>query len=173
MLTPHIHPPGESPHLLPVLVFLHGGAYSRGASSNHGPERLMEEGIVLVTVNYRLGVLGEITVIDRGCWDALSRTEGGSPSTTGLGRWVRFQHPESGFYMSSIGGAEKRWIGQSGGWYSWWYVRVKTVVCSAVTNKSLFRCIFLYDRVFAYLYYHHFISGNLQFSLILHRIIET
>lgn len=50
--------PGETDRLLPVLVFIHGGAYTRGAASSHGPQRLMMQDIVVVTMNYRLGVLG-------------------------------------------------------------------------------------------------------------------
>ena len=44
---------------LPVLVVVHGGDYVRGAASLLGPQRLMREDVVLVTINYRLGVLGE------------------------------------------------------------------------------------------------------------------
>ena len=45
--------------LLPVLVVVHGGDYVRGAASLLGPQRLMREDVVLVTINYRLGALGE------------------------------------------------------------------------------------------------------------------
>ncbi|XP_043208735.1 neuroligin-3-like [Amphibalanus amphitrite] len=44
--------------LLPVLVVVHGGDFVRGAASLLGPQRLMREDVVLVTLNYRLGVLG-------------------------------------------------------------------------------------------------------------------
>lgn len=44
--------------LLPVMVWFHGGGYVRGSSSQFGPQFMMREDIVLVTVNYRLGVLG-------------------------------------------------------------------------------------------------------------------
>jgi|688.fasta_scaffold1859890_2 hypothetical protein len=42
----------------PVMVWFHGGGYVRGGSHQFGPAFLMREDIVLVTVNYRLGVLG-------------------------------------------------------------------------------------------------------------------
>ena len=42
-----------------MLVVVHGGDYVRGAASLLGPQRLMREDLVLVTINYRLGVLGE------------------------------------------------------------------------------------------------------------------
>ena len=43
-----------------MLVFIHGGAFSIGTGSYgfYGPERLIDYGIVLVTFNYRLGILG-------------------------------------------------------------------------------------------------------------------
>ncbi|XP_063830889.1 juvenile hormone esterase-like [Ostrinia nubilalis] len=45
---------------LPVMVFIHGGAYLRRSSSRfmYGPDYFINKGVVLVTLNYRLGVLG-------------------------------------------------------------------------------------------------------------------
>lgn len=44
---------------LPVLVWLHGGAFSAGAGGDVDPRRLATAGpLVVVTVNYRLGMLG-------------------------------------------------------------------------------------------------------------------
>ncbi|MFC8511799.1 carboxylesterase/lipase family protein [Streptomyces sp. NPDC057257] len=45
---------------LPVMVFLHGGAFTRGAGRELGYDgtRFAQDGVVLVTVNYRLGVPG-------------------------------------------------------------------------------------------------------------------
>ena len=47
--------------LRPVIVFIHGGGFSMGASASalYGPDYLMEENIVLVTIQYRLGALGK------------------------------------------------------------------------------------------------------------------
>jgi para-nitrobenzyl esterase len=43
----------------PVLVWIHGGGFSAGAGSDVDPHRLVEAGpMIVVTVNYRLGVLG-------------------------------------------------------------------------------------------------------------------
>nr|CAH0104239.1 unnamed protein product [Daphnia galeata] len=50
---------------LPVMVWFHGGGYVRGGSHQFGPAFLMREDIVLVTVNYRLGVLGFLSTGDR------------------------------------------------------------------------------------------------------------
>lgn len=46
---------------LPVIVFLHGGAFHSLSAQSHnyaGPQNLMDRKIVLVTCNYRLGTLG-------------------------------------------------------------------------------------------------------------------
>jgi carboxylesterase type B len=42
----------------PVMVWFHGGALFLGESDDYGPARLVDEGVVVVTVNYRLGILG-------------------------------------------------------------------------------------------------------------------
>lgn len=49
--------------LLPVMVWLHGGGYSFGSGNTflYGPDYLVAEDIVLVTLNYRLGPLGFLT----------------------------------------------------------------------------------------------------------------
>lgn len=43
---------------LPVMVFFHGGAYFKGSKELYDPYYLVTKGAVVVTVNYRLGVLG-------------------------------------------------------------------------------------------------------------------
>jgi para-nitrobenzyl esterase len=44
---------------LPVMVWIHGGGYYSGSGALYGPERLVEKGgVVVVTLNYRLGVFG-------------------------------------------------------------------------------------------------------------------
>ena len=43
---------------LPVLVWLHGGANAYGAGSDYDGATLAARGVVVVTVNYRLGALG-------------------------------------------------------------------------------------------------------------------
>ncbi len=42
----------------PVMVWLHGGSFTSGAGSDYGAERLVRNGSVVVTVNYRLGAFG-------------------------------------------------------------------------------------------------------------------
>jgi len=48
----------------PVIVFLHGGAFvvGSGEAMLYGPQVLLDRDVVLVTVNYRLGVLGWLTL---------------------------------------------------------------------------------------------------------------
>lgn len=58
MYTPKIPPVDKS---LAVIVFFHGGGfiYGNGTDDNaHGPDYFMEKDVVMVTINYRLGVLG-------------------------------------------------------------------------------------------------------------------
>lgn len=53
--------PAESPEeRLPVMVWIHGGAFKSGSGSLpiYDGRHLAEKGVVLVTINYRLGALG-------------------------------------------------------------------------------------------------------------------
>ena len=42
----------------PVMVWIHGGALTSGAGSIYDGEALAKKGVVVVTINYRLGVFG-------------------------------------------------------------------------------------------------------------------
>ncbi|XP_054284366.1 carboxylic ester hydrolase [Macrosteles quadrilineatus] len=42
----------------PVLFWIHGGGFRRGAGSQYGPAHLCKKGVVVVTIQYRLGSLG-------------------------------------------------------------------------------------------------------------------
>ena len=53
-------PPQRAGERLPVMVWIHGGAYIAGSGSTsayHG-DRLARRGVVVVTINYRVGALG-------------------------------------------------------------------------------------------------------------------
>ena len=56
----------RAPTGVPVMVFIHGGNFiqSSGDDRYYGPSYLMDEAIVLVTLNYRLGVFGFMTTHD-------------------------------------------------------------------------------------------------------------
>jgi para-nitrobenzyl esterase len=51
---------------LPVMFWIHGGGYAGGASSEprHNGDYLPTKGVILVTVNYRLGVFGFLATAD-------------------------------------------------------------------------------------------------------------
>src|SRR3954471_1322930 len=74
---------------LPVMVWLHGGGMVVGESDDYDPTRLMSQGRIVVTVNYRLGFLGFLA------HPALSAEAGGASGDYGLMdqqaalRWVQ------------------------------------------------------------------------------------
>ncbi|XP_055597462.1 esterase B1-like [Uranotaenia lowii] len=53
---------------LPVMVFIHGGGQVGGSSDSmlYNPSYLVQEGVVVVTFNYRMGVLGLLCLPDAG-----------------------------------------------------------------------------------------------------------
>lgn len=48
----------------PVMVWIHGGAFSMGSGDDtlYSPDYIVQKDVVLVTLNYRLGVLGTLHV---------------------------------------------------------------------------------------------------------------
>jgi para-nitrobenzyl esterase len=42
----------------PVMVWIHGGALVTGESNDYDPTALVNDGVIVVTINYRLGALG-------------------------------------------------------------------------------------------------------------------
>ncbi len=65
---------------LPVMFWIHGGGYLAGSASEprHGGDFLPLKGVVLVTINYRLGVFGFLAT------DDLAKEEGGAAGNYGL-----------------------------------------------------------------------------------------
>merc|ERR1711962_411141 len=53
-------PKNHQNHPLPVMVWIHGGALVIGSGTyqEHGPQHLLDKEVIVVTINYRLGVLG-------------------------------------------------------------------------------------------------------------------
>lgn len=93
----------------PVIVYIHGGSFNYGAGSNYRPDTLVTRGdVVVVTINYRLGVFGFLAHPDLG------------PDAGNLGladqqaalRWVRDN-------IASFGGNPRNVtiMGQSAGGY--------------------------------------------------------
>jgi para-nitrobenzyl esterase len=60
----NVYTPKDAPSKpLPVMAFIHGGAFTTGAGSQYDGELLSQKGpAVLVTMNYRLGALGFFTI---------------------------------------------------------------------------------------------------------------
>lgn len=50
--------------LKPVMVWIHGGGFVKGSGNTdiYGPDYLVDAGVVLVTFNYRIGVLGFLSL---------------------------------------------------------------------------------------------------------------
>ena len=73
---------------LPVMFWIHGGGYSGGASSEprHNGDFLPLKGVVLVTINYRLGVFGFLATED------LAKEAGGAAGNYGLMDMVSALH---------------------------------------------------------------------------------
>src|SRR5262249_4261373 len=73
----------------PVLVWIHGGGFTTGAGRDYDPTKLPADGVVVVTLNYRLGVLGFLA------HPALAASPGGPAGNYGLMdqqaalRWVQ------------------------------------------------------------------------------------
>jgi para-nitrobenzyl esterase len=73
----------------PVLVWIHGGSLVTGAGRDYDPTKLAADGIVVVTINYRLGALGFLA------HPALASWPGGPSGNYGLMdqqaalRWVQ------------------------------------------------------------------------------------
>jgi len=84
-------PPGarDGAHGLPVMVWVHGGAFIAGESDDYNPAGLVRHGVIVVTINYRLGALGFLADA------ALASDPGGSSGDYGLMdqqaalRWVQ------------------------------------------------------------------------------------
>uniref|UniRef100_A0A182MFK7 Carboxylic ester hydrolase n=1 Tax=Anopheles culicifacies TaxID=139723 RepID=A0A182MFK7_9DIPT len=56
--------------LKPVMVWVHGGGYYTGSGNSDyfGPEFLLQHGVILVTMNYRLGPLGFLALPSMGIY---------------------------------------------------------------------------------------------------------
>lgn len=49
---------------MPVLFWIHGGAFMFGSGMDMGPKFLMDHDVIFVTINYRLGILGFLSTED-------------------------------------------------------------------------------------------------------------
>jgi para-nitrobenzyl esterase len=82
-------PAGQHSSDLPVMVWIHGGAFVAGESDDYNPSALVADGVIVVTINYRLGALGFLA------HPALASRPGGPAGDYGLMdqqaalRWVK------------------------------------------------------------------------------------
>lgn len=100
--------PTETDGKRPVIVWIHGGSLMYGTGDLYGPERLTTSGAVVVSMNYRLGVMGFLSD------PSLPRADGlGIQDQQAALRWVRAN-------AAAFGGAPENVTitGQSGGGYS-------------------------------------------------------
>jgi para-nitrobenzyl esterase len=79
-LSLNVYAPEKSKGKLPVMFWIHGGGYSGGGSSEprHNGDFLPTKGVVLVTINYRLGVFGFLATPE------LAAEQGGSAGNYGM-----------------------------------------------------------------------------------------
>jgi para-nitrobenzyl esterase len=82
-------PAGHRASGMPVMVWIHGGALVAGESNDYDPSALVADGVIVVTINYRLGALGFLAD------SALAGRKGGPSGDYGLMdqqaalRWVQ------------------------------------------------------------------------------------
>jgi para-nitrobenzyl esterase len=81
-LTLNVYTPASAKESskLPVMFWIHGGGYSGGGSSEprHNGDFMPQKGVVLVTINYRLGVFGFLALPE------LATEQGGASGNYGL-----------------------------------------------------------------------------------------
>ncbi|XP_076248299.1 venom carboxylesterase-6-like [Calliopsis andreniformis] len=53
--------------LLPVMLYIHGGSFMTGSGgrADFGPDYLLDKNVLLVTINYRLGIIGFLSTGDK------------------------------------------------------------------------------------------------------------
>eukprot|EP00091_Calanus_sinicus_P010506 TRINITY_DN24378_c0_g1_i1.p1 TRINITY_DN24378_c0_g1~~TRINITY_DN24378_c0_g1_i1.p1 ORF type:complete len:196 (-),score=37.47 TRINITY_DN24378_c0_g1_i1:184-771(-) len=107
---------------LPVIVFLHGGGLAIGAGEHYKGDFLVDHGVILITINYRLDLLGFFSLDS----PRISGNQGLRDAQQAL-RWVREN-------IQYFGGDPDRVIisGQSGG--SW----ATSMLYTSPLSESLF-----------------------------------
>ncbi|HZQ21942.1 MAG TPA: carboxylesterase family protein [Terriglobales bacterium] len=58
VFTPRPSEEANRSRTYPVMVWIHGGAWTVGESDDYMPTKLVQQGVIIVTINYRLGALG-------------------------------------------------------------------------------------------------------------------
>ncbi|XP_049791554.1 venom carboxylesterase-6-like [Schistocerca nitens] len=60
----NVYVPAAASGPLPVMFYIHGGAFKFGYPFFSNPDYLVEKGVVLVTISYRLGALGFLSLMN-------------------------------------------------------------------------------------------------------------
>lgn len=114
---------------LPVLVWIYGGGFSGGATSYYNGEHLARKGVVLVSINYRVGPLGFLAhpELSAESPDHVSGNYGLLDQIAGL-KWVRDN-------IAAFGGNPNRVtiFGESAGGIS------VSMLCASPLAKDLFQ----------------------------------
>ena len=58
----NVYAPEDVGEKLPVMVWIHGGSWQVGTGSNYGPNFYLDKNVIIVTINYRLGALGYLSL---------------------------------------------------------------------------------------------------------------
>lgn len=130
----NIWTPAEQNKKLPVMVFIHGGGFQFGSASDNSLDgtSLAKKGVVLVTINYRLGVFGFLarTDLDKETKSQSSGMYGTLDQIAAL-RWIKQN-------ISSFGGDPDRvtLFGESAGAHS-----VGILMASPLTKGFIHRAI--------------------------------
>jgi para-nitrobenzyl esterase len=90
-LTVNVYTPEVGDVSLPVMVWIHGGAYHLGSSADpiYDGSRLAERGVVLVTFNYRIGALGYLDLSSFSTADDVFESNLGQRDQLAVLAWVR------------------------------------------------------------------------------------
>ena len=123
----NVYSPSEGENLS-VIVWIHGGAYTRGSGGDYfyGPQFFIDKNIILVTLNYRLGAFG-----------FLSFESQSSPGNMGLRdqnlalKWVKNNIQDFGGNPDSI-----TLFGESAGSFSVMY-QVLSPLSKGLFNKAI------------------------------------
>jgi len=82
----NVYSPKTNKKSLPIMFWIHGGGFTWGhsRSSMFGPDYLMDKDVILITINYRLGILGFLSTED----DVIPGNYGIKDQVAAL-RWVQ------------------------------------------------------------------------------------
>lgn len=155
---------------LPVIVYIHGGRYSVGSGVSYaaGPWYMLDKDVVLVTINYRLGVMGFLSTGDdvapgnyamkdqvaalRWVRDNIEQFGGDAERVTIQGQSAGSKSVHFHMFSPSSRGLFHRAISQSGSAFMPWVLppadplakakeQAEVVGCPATNSAALVRCL--------------------------------